>query len=41
MMYVKMEGKEKYNSRKQKMRHEKNEGKRERTMEYAKRKKCK
>jgi len=41
MMYVKMEGKEKYKSRKQMMRHEKNEGKRERMMEYGKRKKCK
>lgn len=32
---------EKYKSRKQKMRHEKNESKRERMMEYGKRKSCK
>lgn len=31
---------ERYKSRKQKMKHEKSEGKRERMMEYGKRKKC-
>lgn len=41
MLYIRMETGEKYKSRKQKMRHEKSEGKRERMSEYGKRKKCK